>query len=53
MSGISRNNVTESIANNAIRANIRSAIPPISIALWIEQSLMMIQTYLVQIDELL
>ena len=52
MSGISRNNVAESIANNARRANIRSTIPPISIALWIEQSLMMIQSYLVQIDGL-
>ena len=52
MHGISRNNVAESVANNAKRANVRSTIPPISIALWIQQSLIMAQTYLVQIDGL-
>ena len=52
MHGIARNNVAESIVNNTRRSNIRSTIPPISIALWIEQSLMMVLKYLSQIDNL-
>ena len=52
MWGVSRNNVAEVVAKNALLANIRCTIPPISIALWIKQSMIMVNKFLQQIEDL-
>ena len=52
MWGVSRNNVAEVVAAQSKWFNIRYTIPPISIAIWIQQSINMIKKYLSQIGDL-
>ena len=49
MYGISRNNVAESAANLSKVKNIRTSIPPIAMALWINNSKKMVYDYYKQI----
>ena len=49
---VSRNNVAEVVAKNALVGNIRCTIPSISIALWIKQSMSMVNKFLQQIEDL-
>ena len=43
--GICRNNVSESIANSHNMSNVRYTIPPISISLWIQNSIKILLNY--------
>ena len=49
---VARNNVAKSVAMSGKWGNIRYTIPPISIALWIKQSMTMINKFLQQIEDL-
>ena len=52
MWGVARNNISETAALNAKWGNIRCTIPPISISIWIKNSLRMVDKFLHQINDL-